>query len=166
MLFLFKIKRAMICYCLFLAELLELEPGQVTLRTEKCHRGIWIFKEILPLSESLSIISFNVASSWDTDLLIMPTHVSVGTLVSDQSLTDGGVISAGKFWSETDSTTDRQSTQLHVHSFKDVQDNWKNWEINSKIFHSLQSSMCLIKLWVIIVILLKSRERALLPQHK
>lgn len=36
----------------------------------------------------------------DMDLLIMPTHVSVGTLVSDQSLTDGGVLSAGKFYRE------------------------------------------------------------------
>lgn len=52
--------------------------------------------ELLPLSDSLSIISVNVASSLDTDLLIIPIHVSVGTLVSDQSLTDGGVLRAGK----------------------------------------------------------------------
>lgn len=60
------------------------------------------FEEILPLSASLSIISFNVASSLDTDLLIIPTQVSVGTLVSDQSLTVGGVLRAGKFFSETE----------------------------------------------------------------
>ena len=60
------------------------------------------FEEILPLSASLSIISFNVASSLDTDLLIMPTQVSVGTLVSDQSLTVGGVLRAGKFFKETE----------------------------------------------------------------
>lgn len=59
-----------------------------------------MLKEILPLSANLSIISFNKASSLDMDLLIMPTHVSVGTLVSDQSLTDGGVLSAGKFYRE------------------------------------------------------------------
>lgn len=55
-----------------------------------------MFMELLPLSDSLSIISVNVASSLDTNFLIMPTHVSVGTLVSDQSLTDGGVLRAGK----------------------------------------------------------------------
>lgn len=60
------------------------------------------FEEILPLSASFSIISFNVASSLDTDLLIMPTQVSVGTLVSDQSLTVGGVLRAGKFFKETE----------------------------------------------------------------
>lgn len=54
-------------------------------------------KEFLPLSASFSIISSNVASSLDTDLLIMPTQASVGTLVSDQSLTEGGVLRAGKF---------------------------------------------------------------------
>lgn len=55
-----------------------------------------MFMELLPLSDSLSIISVNVASSLDTNFLIMPTHVSVGTLVSDQFLTDGGVLRAGK----------------------------------------------------------------------
>lgn len=55
-------------------------------------------RKLLPLSESLSIISFNVASSWDTDLLIIPTHMSVGTLVSDQSLTAGGELRAGKLY--------------------------------------------------------------------
>lgn len=50
----------------------------------------------IPLSDSLSIISFSAASSLDTDLLIMPTQVSVGTLVWDQSLTDGVVLRAGK----------------------------------------------------------------------
>lgn len=56
----------------------------------------------LPLSASLSTISFNDASSLDMDLLIMPTHVSVGTLVSDQSLTGGGVQRAGKFYRGVD----------------------------------------------------------------
>lgn len=61
-----------------------------------------MLKETLPLSTSLPIISFNVASSSDTDLLIMPMQVSVGTLISDQSLTDGGVLRAGKFYRETE----------------------------------------------------------------
>lgn len=61
-----------------------------------------MFKETLPLSANLLTISFNVASSLDMDLLIMPTQVSVGTLVSDQSLTEGGVLSAGKFYKETE----------------------------------------------------------------
>lgn len=60
-----------------------------------------MLKEISPLSASLSVISSNVASNFDTDLLIMPTQVSVGTLVSDQSLTTGGVLRAGKFYKET-----------------------------------------------------------------
>lgn len=57
---------------------------------------LWHVKKRLPLSARLSIISSNVSSSLDMDLLIMPTQVSIGTLVSDQSLTDGGVLSAGK----------------------------------------------------------------------
>lgn len=61
-----------------------------------------MLNKTLPLSANLLTISFNVASSLDTDLLIMPTQVSVGTLVSDQSLTEGGVLSAGKFYKETE----------------------------------------------------------------
>lgn len=60
-----------------------------------------MLEKTLPLSANLLTISFNVASSLDTDLLIMPTQESVGTLVSDQSLTDRGVLSAGKFYKET-----------------------------------------------------------------
>lgn len=59
-----------------------------------------MLKKTPPLSASLSIISFNAASSLDTDLLIMPVHMSVGTLVSDQSLTIGGVLRAGKLCRE------------------------------------------------------------------
>lgn len=59
-----------------------------------------MLKETLPLSASLTIISFNAASSLDMDLLIMPTHMSVGTLVLDQSLTVGGVLRAGKLCGE------------------------------------------------------------------
>lgn len=59
-----------------------------------------MLKEIVPLSVSLRIISFNATSSLDKDLLIMPTHMAVGTLVSDQSLTEGGVLRAGKLYGE------------------------------------------------------------------
>lgn len=69
-----------------------------------------MLKEILPLSASLPIISINVASSLDTDLLIMPTHMSVGTLVSDQSLTEGGVIRAGKLYGEMEHKTRHKKT--------------------------------------------------------
>lgn len=58
-------------------------------------------KKTVPLSASLSIISFNAASILDTALLIMPMHTSVGTLVSDQSLTEGWVLRDGKFYRET-----------------------------------------------------------------
>ena len=50
----------------------------------------------------MPIISCNIASSLDTDLLIMPTQMSLGTLVSDQSLTEGGVLRAGKLYRETE----------------------------------------------------------------
>lgn len=57
-------------------------------------------KKNSPLSASLSIISARVDSSFDTEFLIMPTQMSVGMLVSDQSLTDGETLSAGKFYGE------------------------------------------------------------------
>lgn len=64
-----------------------------------------MLKKTIPLSASFPIISFNVASSLDTDLLIMPMHMSVGTLVSDQSLTEGRVLRAGKLYREIQHST-------------------------------------------------------------
>lgn len=63
-------------------------------------------KKFSPLSANLSVISCSVASRLDTDFLIIPTQISVGTLVSDQSLTGGEVQRAGKFYRE-------DQTQFH-----------------------------------------------------
>lgn len=60
-----------------------------------------MIKSISPLSANLAIISCSVASSLDTDFLIIPTQMSVGTLVSDQSLTGGEAHRAGKLYRHT-----------------------------------------------------------------
>lgn len=101
---------------LFLDKLCPAYRGDA-LKTETYTTYVGMLKESPPLSASLPMISFNVAFSLDTDLLIMPTHMSVGTLVSDQSLTQGGVHRAGKLYREMEHKT--QLTQQHMHNLNE-----------------------------------------------
>lgn len=83
------------------------------IKNEHVHLSFFstVLKQISPLSASLSIISFKVASSCSADLLIMPTHVSVGMLVLDQSLTWGLALRAGKFCKESKTTAPWEESQ-------------------------------------------------------